>query len=76
MKLLWLIAAGVCIVVAAVFLLLSKFDTAFMVAVLGVVSWFLNYRAQVSRQLNEQDQQELNDQEGDNYEDETQDSEN
>ena len=76
MKLLWLIAAGTCIVIAAVLLLMGKFDAAFAVAVLGIVSWFLNYRAQVSRQLNEQDQQELNDQEGDNYDDENSDSQN
>lgn len=72
MKLLWLIGAGTCILVAAVLLLLGKFDAAFVVAVLGMVSWFLNYRAQVSRQLEEQ--YELNDQEGDNDDDENNDS--
>ena len=74
MKLFWLIAAGTCIVIAAVLLLMGKLDAAFVVAVLGIVSWFLNYRAQVSRQLDEQDQQEQNDQEGDNYDDENSDS--
>ena len=51
MKLLWLIAAGSCIVIAAVLLLLGQFNAAFVVAVLGLVSWFLNYRAQVSQDL-------------------------
>lgn len=39
--------AGVCIVVAAFFLLRRDFNTAFVIAVLGLVSWFLNYRAQL-----------------------------
>ena len=72
MKFLWLVAAGTCILIAAVLLLLGKFDAAFVVAVLGMVSWFLNYRAQVSRQLEKQ--YELNDQEGDNNDDENNDS--
>ena len=75
MKLLWLIAAGTCIVIAAVLLLLGKFDAAFLVAVLGMVSWFLNYRAQISGQLEEQYQREL-DQEGDNDGDENNGSKN
>ena len=47
MKLLWLIVAGVCIVVAAYFLWRRDFDTAFVIAALGAVAWFLNYRAQL-----------------------------
>jgi len=74
-KLFWLIAAGTCIVIAAVLMLMGKFDSAFVVAVLGIVSWFLNYRTQVSRQLEEQNQQEL-DQEGDNYDNANSDSKN
>lgn len=42
-----MIVAGVCIIAAAFFLLRRDFDTAFVVAALGVVSWFLNYRAQM-----------------------------
>lgn len=75
MKLVWLIAAGTCIVTSAVLMLLGNFDAAFVVAVFGIVSWFLNYRAQVSRQLEEQNQQEF-DQEGDNYDDENSEPEN
>lgn len=70
MKLLWLIAAGTCIVIAAVFMLLGQFNAAFVVAVLGLVSWFLNYRAQVSGHLETRDQQQRNDQEGDDDENE------
>ncbi len=47
MKIFWMIVAGVCIIAAAFFLLRRDFDTAFVVAALGVVSWFLNYRAQM-----------------------------
>jgi len=46
-KLLWLIVAGVCIVVAGYFLWRRDFDTAFVIAALGAVAWFLNYRTQL-----------------------------
>ena len=47
MKLFWMIVAAVCIVVAAFFLLRRDLNTAFVIAVLGLVAWFLNYRAQM-----------------------------
>ena len=47
MKLLWMIVAGLCIVVAAFFLLRGELNTAFVVAALGIVAWFLNYRIQM-----------------------------
>ena len=39
--------AGICIVVAAFFLLRGELNTAFLVATLGIVAWFLNYRIQM-----------------------------
>ncbi len=42
-----MILAGVAIVVAGVFLWRRDFDTAFVIAALGMVAWFLNYRAQM-----------------------------
>jgi hypothetical protein len=42
-----MILAGVCIVVAAFFLLRRDLNTAFVIAALGMVAWFLNYRAQM-----------------------------
>ena len=42
-----MIVAGVCILVAAYFLWRRDFDTAFVIAALGAVAWFLNYRAQL-----------------------------
>ena len=55
MKTLWLALAGCCIAAAAVLMVLGHFDGAFVVAVLGMVAWFLNYRAQVTKDLNEND---------------------
>jgi hypothetical protein len=45
-KTFWLIMAGACSAVAAVFLLRADFDSALMAAVIGMVAWFLNYRRQ------------------------------
>ena len=47
MKVFWLIVAGICILVAGYFLWRRDFDWAFVVAALGAVAWFLNYRAQL-----------------------------
>ena len=55
MKLVWLVIAGCCIVGAAVLMVLGHFDGAFVVAVLGMVAWFFNYRAQVKRSLDDAD---------------------
>ncbi len=51
MKLFWLILAGSCVAVAAVLLLSGDFDRAFVVAAVGMVAWFLNYRMQVKEKL-------------------------
>jgi len=61
----WLILAGVCILTAAGFLLRGDFNAAFVAAVIGLVSWFLNYRAQVTRNLAEDEPQEDDEQKGD-----------
>ena len=47
MKVFWMIAAGICIAVAAFSLVRRDFNTAFVVAALGMIFWFLNYRAQM-----------------------------
>ena len=39
--------AAVAIVMAGVFLWRRDFDTTFVIAALGMVAWFLNYRAQM-----------------------------
>ena len=55
MKILWLALAGCCIAVAAVLMVLGHFDGAFVAAVVGMVAWFLNYRAQVTSSLKTDD---------------------
>ena len=39
--------SGICIVAAGFFLLRGELNTAFIVATLGIVAWFLNYRIQM-----------------------------
>jgi hypothetical protein len=46
-KILWMVLAGIGIVVAGFFLWRRDFDKAFVMAALGMVAWFLNYRAQM-----------------------------
>ena len=55
MKTLWLAIAGCCIVGAALLILLGHFDGAFVVAVVGMIAWFLNYRAQIQKGLTVED---------------------
>ena len=64
MKLFWLIVAGGCVAVAAVFMLQGDFDRAFVVAVAGMVAWFLNYRMQVKERLAAMDAAEEKNSEG------------
>jgi hypothetical protein len=47
MKLFCMIVAGICIAVAAVYMFRRDFNTAFVIAALGMIFWFLNYRAQM-----------------------------
>ena len=55
MKTFWLIIAVLCITVAAVFLLRGDFDTAFVVATIGTIAWFLNFRSQMTEITNVSD---------------------
>lgn len=47
MKRFWLIVSGVCGGTALFFLLRHDFDKAFIVAAVGALAWFLNYRRQM-----------------------------
>ena len=47
MKSFWMALSGVGIVIAGIFLWRREFDRAFIAAALGMVAWFLNYRAQM-----------------------------
>jgi hypothetical protein len=42
-----MIVSGICIVAAAFFLLRGELNTAFVIATLGIVAWFFNYRIQM-----------------------------
>ena len=55
MKTFWMIIAGLCIAVAAVFMFRGDFPSAFVVATIGMIAWFLNYRGQVKAQLDAED---------------------
>jgi hypothetical protein len=61
-----MIVSGMCIVVAAVFLLRGELNTAFVIATLGIVAWFLNYRIRMKAiitvaDLEQSKQEEMND---------------
>lgn len=47
MKTAWMVIAGLCIAVAAVFMFRGDFSSAFVVAAIGMIAWFLNYRSQM-----------------------------
>ncbi len=58
--------SGVCIVAAAFFLLRGELNTAFVIATLGIVAWFLNYRIQMkavitAADLEQSKREEMND---------------
>jgi len=48
-KLFWMATAAVCIVIAAALMWKRDFNTAFVIAIVGIVAWFLNYRIQMKR---------------------------
>lgn len=55
-----MVLAGIGIVVAAFFLLRRDFNTAFVIAALGMVAWFLNHRAQMKEITKAADQDDKN----------------
>ncbi|HKO63243.1 MAG TPA: hypothetical protein VJV03_18920 [Pyrinomonadaceae bacterium] len=48
MKLFWMIIAGISIIVAAFMGLRGRLEAAFVIAAIGLVAWFLNYRVQMT----------------------------
>jgi len=63
----WIIASGLLLIVAAVFLWRNNLSTAFVIAALGACAWFLSYRTQL-RSTHEDDNE--SDEEQSEYEDE------
>jgi len=49
----WIIASGILLVVAAFFFWRNNLSTAFVTAALGACSWFLSYRAQLRKKIND-----------------------
>ena len=47
----WIIIAGLCLIVAAIFLLQDNINVAFVAATLGVVAWFLNLRERLRKSI-------------------------
>lgn len=66
MKLLWIIIACACVIVAAFMVLKGRLDAAFVIAALGVVAWFLHYRAQLTEVIAAADLEEANQREDTN----------
>jgi hypothetical protein len=51
MKNVWVPVAAVCMLAAIVFVVRLNLEAAFVVAAIGAVAWFLNYRQQVRSRL-------------------------
>jgi Flp pilus assembly protein TadB len=50
---LWIIVSGILLVVAAVFFWRNNLSSAFVTAALGACAWFLSYRAQLRKKIND-----------------------
>lgn len=66
MKLFWIIIACVCIVAAAYMALNGRLEAAFVIAALGLVAWFLNYRVQMREVIAAADLEDANQREDTN----------
>lgn len=63
MKTFWVIMASACAVTAVVLTLRHEFEKAFIVAAVGAVCWFLNYRVQVRERLKLRDEASIKEEE-------------
>jgi hypothetical protein len=50
-KRVWIIIAGLCLLVAATFLWWRRTDIAFVAATLGALSWLMNYRTGIKESI-------------------------
>lgn len=55
MKTFWMTVAAASVVAAAVFVFRRDFDTAFVIAAIGAVAWFLNYRVRMKQLVTSED---------------------
>ena len=65
---LWMIASGILLLLAAVFVWRNNLSAAFVTAALGACAWFLSYRSELKKKI-EDDESNTED----DYEDETDD---
>jgi len=49
----WMIVSGVLLLVAAAFLWRNNLSATFVTAALGACAWFLSYRAQLRKKIND-----------------------
>jgi len=49
----WMVVSGLLLLVAAVFLWRNNLSSAFVTAALGACAWFLSYRAQLRKKIND-----------------------
>jgi hypothetical protein len=50
-KRVWIIIAGLCLVIAATFLGWQHADIAFVAATVGALAWFMNYRTGIKESM-------------------------
>ncbi len=60
MKLFWIIVACACVLAAVFMVIRGRLDAAFVIAALGVIAWFLNYRTQMTEVIAAADLEEAN----------------
>jgi hypothetical protein len=57
MKSFWIAITIVCTLVATALIIQLKFEGAFVVAAVGAIAWFLNYRQQLKARLSERERE-------------------
>lgn len=57
MKVVWMILAGACGVLAVYFVVRENYENAFVAAAAGAVCWLLNYRQQLREWMRKEDEQ-------------------
>jgi len=55
MKAVWMVIAVICLVAAAIALWRQQLNTAFVLATVGVLAWFLRYRSELKKSLSDDD---------------------
>jgi hypothetical protein len=57
---LWMIASGILLVLAGFFVWRNNLSAAFVTAALGACAWFLSYRAELRKTMDDDDDAESN----------------